>query len=217
MSLATKKMAKRYEKQKAEQTGTAHASDDEVDLFSRDQIKSIRKRIKKTTKKLDATLDNLKAKVGRGSKESDREEIEEDGKETLQSQSHSNGIPPLEGLPELFHAPSRGSHASKKSKASKASKDYPVFDPAAPAAISLVDDSDEEDDDDHAFDHPSTYVEQPWIWIPSDKLGLSTILKEDLTAVGVDADDLGAFMDWRGNVDVKRNPPDEEWQGGHDN
>ncbi|KAG6920076.1 hypothetical protein DXG01_010144 [Tephrocybe rancida] len=219
MSLATKKMAKRYEKQKEEQSGAGHASDEEIDLFSRQQIKSIRRRIKKTTQKLDATLDTLKAKVNRSSKESARELMEDAGGDTSKVRSHSppRETSPLEGLPGLFRAPSKESQASKKSKSSKASKDGPVFDPAAPAAISLVDDTDEEDADDHAFDHPSTYVDQPWIWIPADKLGLSVLLKEDLTAVGVNADDLGAFMDWKGTVEVRRGPPDEEWQGGHDN
>jgi hypothetical protein len=59
-------------------------------------------------------------------------------------------------------------------------------------------------------------VDQPWIWIPQDALGFSAVLVEDLTAAGVDASDLGSMMDARGTVEVTRNPPDEEWSGGHD-
>lgn len=33
---------------------------------------------------------------------------------------------------------------------------------------------------------------------------------------GIKASDLGAFIDRKGNVEVTRNPPDEEWTGGHD-
>ena|ERR1700722_323829 len=38
----------------------------------------------------------------------------------------------------------------------------------------------DEDFHDHAFDHPSNYQNRTWIWIPKDKLGLSTILVEEL-------------------------------------
>ena len=78
-----------------------------------------------------------------------------------------------------------------------------------------VDDLDR-DFDIHGFDHPSTYAEQPWIWIPKDVLGLSDILAKELRDAGVDASDVGAFMDEKGVVEVRRNPPDEEWAGGHD-
>lgn len=117
---------------------------------------------------------------------------------------------------------SLASHTSKVSKASKKSKKdkdgksrkRPIFDPATPA---LVDDSDEEEDDNvHAFDHPSTYVDQPWVWIPKDKLGLSELLVKELQEAGVSASDLGAEMREDGIVEVSRNPPDEEWSGGHD-
>ncbi|KAK7455300.1 phosphate metabolism protein 7 [Stygiomarasmius scandens] len=73
----------------------------------------------------------------------------------------------------------------------------------------------EEDLDDHAFDHPSTYVEQPWIWVPKDKLGLSKVIIKELQDAGVSASDEGATMDRKGVVEVTRNPPDEEWAGGH--
>lgn len=175
--------------------------------FRSTDIKSIRKRFVKATKKIDAKLHTQVYS------DHTREPESENRKDSTSTETANKNIC-LDGLPEIFHATSIESPMSRKSKSSNG---HSVFESAAPAAISLVDDSDEEDDDDHAFDHPSTYIEQPWIWIPADKLGFSAILKGDLTSAGVNAEDLGAFMDWRGTVDVKRNPPDEEWQGGHDN
>lgn len=87
------------------------------------------------------------------------------------------------------------------------------LDPTTPA---LVDDTDEETEDDvHAFDHPSTYVDQPWIWIPADHLGLSSLLVKELMGAGVCASDVGAEMREDGTVEVSRNPPDEKWSGGY--
>ena len=63
----------------------------------------------------------------------------------------------------------------------------------------------------HVFDHPSMYMEQRWIWIPRDHLGLSKVLVEELWEAGVFASDEGAVMDKKGIVEVTRNPPDEEW------
>ncbi|RDB24859.1 Uncharacterized protein RSN1 [Hypsizygus marmoreus] len=222
MSLATKKMAKRYEKEKQKDGGVIVG--EELDLFSRNQIRSIRKRIKKTTKRLDDKLDDLKARVkGDDARDSDShtENIHDEKQNSNVKVSTGTPPAPLEGIPELFRSRSGGSQTSKKSKGSKTSTkavDVPVFDPAAPAGVDLSDDSDEEDDSDiHAFDHPSTYVEQSWIWLPRDPLGLSQVLANDLKAVGVDASDVGAAMDEKGIVEVTRNPPDEEWSGGHDN
>lgn len=93
----------------------------------------------------------------------------------------------------------------------------PVIDPAANALVnSDSSNEDDEDDDDHAFDHPSIYVDQPWIWLPKDTLGLSEFLVSELKEAGVDASNIGAVMDEKGVVEVTRNPPDEEWGGGHD-
>ncbi|KAJ7141508.1 phosphate metabolism protein-domain-containing protein, partial [Mycena epipterygia] len=116
---------------------------------------------------------------------------------------------------------SSSSRASKKSKASSKKSERPTFDAPAPAGVDISDEDDSssdelEEDDEHAFDHPSTYVDQPWIWMPKDRLGLSQLLVNDLHAVGVDASDVGAFIDEKGVVEVTRNPPDEEWIGGRD-
>ena len=66
------------------------------------------------------------------------------------------------------------------------------------------------------FNHPSTYKDTPIIWIPKDDLVLSKYLVDELVMAGIKASDLGAFIDGKGNVEVTRNPPDEEWTGGHD-
>ena len=79
------------------------------------------------------------------------------------------------------------------------------------------DDSDDYDDDleENAFNHPSTYQDQPWIWIPQweSHPEISAQLVEDIKAGGVEASDIGAIIDDHGTVWVKRNPPDEDWDG----
>lgn len=79
------------------------------------------------------------------------------------------------------------------------------------------DDSDDYDDDleENAFNHPSTYQDQPWIWIPQWEAHpeISAQLIKDIKASGVEASDLGAIIDDNGTVWVKRNPPDEDWDG----
>jgi hypothetical protein len=78
-------------------------------------------------------------------------------------------------------------------------------------------DSDEYDDDleENAFNHPSTYQDQPWIWIPQWEAHpeISAQLIRDIKAGDVEASDLGAIIDDHGTVWVKRNPPDEDWNG----
>ena len=116
------------------------------------------------------------------------------------------------------NAPSKAAEPSKDTEHVTASA-LPVF---APPAEALVDtDSDDEDgdgiDDAHEFDHPSTYANQRWIWLPQDSLHLSKLLLKDLKESGVEASDVGAVMDENGVVEVSRNPPDENWQGGYDN
>jgi hypothetical protein len=115
---------------------------------------------------------------------------------------------------------SNSSRKSVKSKGSVESKRSRVPEFAAPAAaLSSDEDSNEGDDstdDEHAFDHPSLYRDQPWIWMPKDTLGLSEVLVKEFKEAGVGASDIGAVMDSEGIVEVSRNPPDEDWSGGHD-
>jgi calcium permeable stress-gated cation channel len=77
----------------------------------------------------------------------------------------------------------------------------------------IYDDDSDSDFDANGFDHPSTYAEQPWIWVAKDELGLSERLVAELRKSGIDASDQGAFMDHYGNVEVTSNPPDEAWTG----
>ncbi|KAF9261249.1 DUF221 family protein [Marasmius fiardii PR-910] len=211
MSLATKKMAKRYEKGRRSRMkgGQVPSADEgEMDLFSKDRELRSRNPLLYSGEKIQE-----EAEVGT---------------------SHTHPVP-LEGAPELFRTvsnESKASRVSKASKASKASKSSKIskasqskeslhlkFDPPAALGVDLSDEDEEEDEelqDEHAFDHPSTYEEQRWIWVPKDTLGLSEILVRELHEKGVDASDLGAVMDERGVVEVTRNPPDQEWTGGHD-
>jgi len=130
----------------------------------------------------------------------------------------------LEGRPstQLSRRSSNSSHHTHTSGESTDILDgivgpAPVLDPAAAAAIDpALEQEKEEQEDDNAFAHPSTYKEQPWIWLPQDRLGFSKILVKELNDAGVDASDVGSTMDEKGVVEVSRNPPDQEWLGGHD-
>jgi calcium permeable stress-gated cation channel len=120
-------------------------------------------------------------------------------------------------------------HTGKSSKKGGTSKLLEALAEAQPEGLkidapakALVDeniDSDVEDDfEEHAFDHPSTYVQQRMIWIPKwdAHQELSTELVKEIEGRGVAASDLGATIDEVGNVNVTRGPPDEDWSGGHD-
>ncbi|KAF7782412.1 hypothetical protein Agabi119p4_1788 [Agaricus bisporus var. burnettii] len=240
MSLATQQATRRYEKYKEKEgPSNSDTDDNDVDLFSRTTVRNVRKRTKKTTKQVKNDRDSVKVDSIRDSSSSC------DLLEGLNSpQTSDDKIAEALGLTagsELYPMKSLNSIASKASSMSKISlgprkssskaskkKDKALgkkgkslfFDrhPAlSPATEALTDDSDDsEEDDAHAFDHPSIYVEQPWIWIPRDHLGLSGLLVKELQDAGVNASDLGAEMQVNGVVEVTRNPPDEEWTGGHD-
>lgn len=181
---------------------------------------------------MDDKLDTLKSKVKGGDSDSEDEKDEAKGKGKKKAVKDNEGDTSsntsgasvrrsdgaLDGAPELFRSSVVVLEESEKPSDSKSQ--FPTFDAAAPAVTASDDEDDEEDEEDdhdeHAFDHPSTYVDQPWIWLPRDQLGLSELLAADLKAAGVDASDVGASMDGKGIVEVTRNPPDEEWLGGHD-
>ncbi|KJA27716.1 hypothetical protein HYPSUDRAFT_62761 [Hypholoma sublateritium FD-334 SS-4] len=218
MSLATNKMARRYSKDK-NRRGETNIEEEEIDLFSKDRIRSVRKRINASAKRLDEKLDAIKDKVI-GDDKADvlpqdvhRNRVRSDDALTTESQK-------TDGFDALVGGPSQHSSSKKLSIESKEESkitSFPVFDPAAPAVEDSDSSSDEEEDDgDHAFNHPSTYADQPWIWLPKDSLGLSELLVSELKEAGVDASNVGASMDEEGVVEVSRNPPDEEWSGGHD-
>lgn len=111
----------------------------------------------------------------------------------------------------------RDGNANSSSRERTDAEKFPeVAPPAKREGEGLEEDDLDQDFDIHGFDHPSTYAAQPWIWIPKDGLGMSQLFVKELRGAGVEASDEGALMDYRGNVEVDRNPPDEDWTGGHD-
>ena len=86
----------------------------------------------------------------------------------------------------------------------------------SPLASENEDEDVDKDFDVHGFDHPSTYREQPWIWVPRDIFGISSTVVRELRENGIEASDEGSTMDRDGTVEVTRGPPNEEWSGGFD-
>lgn len=194
--------------------------------FCDEGIRSVRRRIHATTKKLDDKLDQLKAKANgehSGRNRSQRASLESHQSTELVGLALQDAMPAAEAAKVSASSTDDPQKLSRKSSASSRKKErksssprIPTFDAPAPAVKDSDTSDDEEDENDHAFDHPSTYADQVSIWIPKDILGLSNLLVKDLKDVGIDASDVGASMDAKGVVEVTRNPPDEEWDGGHD-
>jgi hypothetical protein len=183
-------------------------------------IRSVRRRIKKLPQALDNalgnTIDTIKSNMlGESSSVQMHVEAAQSPKISEDTMAEATG---LKGGSKLRRMKSFASQTSQVSKVNeKEDEDEWVERPILVPAPALMVDSDEEYEDDvHAFDHPSMYVDQPWIWIPKDPLGLSTFLVQELVDAGVSASDLGAEMREDGIVEVTRNPPDEDWSGGHD-
>ncbi|KAJ7268676.1 late exocytosis, associated with Golgi transport-domain-containing protein [Mycena haematopus] len=230
MSLATKKMAKRYERHQQKHGGPVTPNEElNLDLFNRHALQSVRRRVTRLPRQLDRTLLTLKEKVKEegerlSTSKSVREKLLQEQQREAQAQAEQDEAVMADlkngDAPELYDKSSPTSKKSKKAVARKSDSGQPQVDPAASAGVDISDEDvssdEEEEQDDHAFDHPSTYVEQPWIWVPKDRLGLSKLLVADLHESGVDASDLGAIMDHKGIVEVTRNPPDAEWYGGND-
>jgi len=121
-------------------------------------------------------------------------------------------------------------HSGKSSKKGGSSKFLEALAGAKPEGIkidapakALVEgntmDCDIEDEfEEHAFDHPSTYMQQRMIWIPKWEAHpeLSAELVKEIEGRGVAASDMGAMIDEIGYVNVSRGPPDEDWSGGND-
>ncbi|PFH52049.1 hypothetical protein AMATHDRAFT_57827 [Amanita thiersii Skay4041] len=215
MSLATKDLANEFKNHNNKVSD--QCDPDEFDLFSKRGIQTIRQRVKATTKAVDNTLDNLKNRII----QRDEEDVQDDDIRGYSEVDvgESSALAELTSLSRKESQASDMSDLSNSSMTSKAqSRKTPMIDPAAPALRSMADlaSNKEIENDKHAFDHPSTYVEQAWIWIPKDYLGLSEVLIRELEEAGVEASDIGAVMDEKGIVEVTRNPPDEDWKGGHD-
>lgn len=66
----------------------------------------------------------------------------------------------------------------------------------------------------HHFDHPALWKPQPIIWNAQDPTGLGQYETDYINSVGVPASTEYAHMNEKGDVDVDRSPPDEEWLGG---
>ncbi|KAF5322492.1 hypothetical protein D9619_001365 [Psilocybe cf. subviscida] len=212
MSLATKKLAQKYSMGKKKETGR-DGNDDielgEIDLFSRTAIRSVRRRIKSKKDRFGGKIGQLKSRVIAGDKDkvhdSDSSDDEDEKREKVVTfeQMEAQASTPVsspEGIPidgEKYRRSSESTSRSIKSKI-PVFDEIPVLDEAAPAVQDTDTEAEEEEQEDHTFDHPSAYVDQSWIWIPKDPLGLSEYLVNDLKAVGIDASDVGANMDDKG-------------------
>ncbi|KAK7039088.1 phosphate metabolism protein 7 [Paramarasmius palmivorus] len=268
MSLATRDIAKREEAFHHHHHHKKEEPEEEadLDLFSKRNIKKLRRRIKKIPKKIVESVKsptstagspvspNPNAKYGSGSrddvgllgKDKDMYEMQGVGGSSAPRKSEATDTEwtdegkPVEVLREdtamgtprplgvrretSYHSfkseKSNHSHHShsKHSKHSHSSSDSEDAEDTRTEEqeIDPPDSQREDDDDPHAFDHPSTYKPQRWIWVPRDQLGLSRALVQYLKDRGVEASDEGADMDMKGVVEVTRGPPDEEWAGGHD-
>ncbi|KAF8529554.1 DUF221 family protein [Hysterangium stoloniferum] len=221
MSLATKKIQAKIERHWRKEAGLEKGDNEAFDLFDREHIRSIvRKRLnaaKAAEAEISAEISFLKPVLT-----DTFDAIKEAASTHLDAgQSHSQ-----QDLHPTISRESRRSGSSRRSRSRSASgsphshkSNRPTMAPAAPAPAVKYDDpdssGDEDDFDDNGFQHPSSYAEQPWIWIPRDELGLSKYLVEELKVAGVDASDEGSIMDCEGDVEVTRSPPDEAWEGGH--
>ncbi|KAF9058941.1 hypothetical protein BDP27DRAFT_529917 [Rhodocollybia butyracea] len=190
MSLATQNLAERF--------GQSPGSD----LFSKDFVESIRKRMGKMPDlgKLtragftssDSSSPALEA--GNGSYS-----IAKNSKSTEAAQSQSSVEVPAE------HAENEGNKPSNSSTPDVAEEDQTTGTPEVPQPINADESLDSLNK--YAFDHPSTYEPQPCIWIAKDPLGLSRVLVEYLEKDGVKASDEGATMNSEGVVEVTAPPP----------
>jgi len=67
---------------------------------------------------------------------------------------------------------------------------------------------------DNGFDPPSTFQDQPIIWLAEDAHGLARIEVTKIQQAKVEASTQGANMDQDGKIHVSRGPPDETWLDG---
>lgn len=233
MSLATSKMAKRFEKRNRRLHGLAEI-EEEVDLFSRTR-KWRTSRLRPRFLILRVDIKNFRRRLNLIPRESEHSVKQRKKNDPDATTSGAISTPALEGVPDLF--PQLGEQSpdltlthpatGEKTGPTTTNGDLEAQRPAPTKRHQLReddsdDDSDDDDDDDddqdeHAFDHPSTYIQQTWIWVPKDPLGLSDMLVYDMKKIGVDASDKGATIDDRGVVEASRGPPDEDWSGGQDN
>ncbi|GJE96634.1 hypothetical protein PsYK624_128340 [Phanerochaete sordida] len=235
MSLATEQLQKRWEAHRTHKHSSSQ--DSEMNLFSKNGLKMVVnhhlvnpvERLAKHIETNMAKVADVQSDIGHGVTDEDVAEGTTSAHDATAHQPahhHPHGHNPHYNHahhghthPHAAHRRTKSSHRSGDSAVSKVSRRLPQLAPAAPKRAANADkdeDGADEDFDAHGFDHPSTYAEQPWIWLPRDPLGLSARFVHEFRALGVDASDEGAVMDERGNVEVNRSPPDEDWSGGHD-
>ncbi|KAJ3909109.1 DUF221 family protein [Lentinula edodes] len=183
MSLATKNLADRL------------GQDGEVDLFSKDFIQNLRKRMGKQPdrKQFDTFATRMRNDLDFSTPHGGDLEA-----------GNNNSYVTSTTAPNTTAAQS----TSDNSTASRRSETLPTNVNKAESQGDNNPTSSEDSLDEHAFDHPSTYVAQPCVWIPRDPLGLSTVLVEYLEEAGVRASDEGAIMDAKGAVMVMKPPPE---------
>ncbi|KAG8834258.1 hypothetical protein FRC17_009267 [Serendipita sp. 399] len=253
MSLSTKKLIQRFEKEKAKVLANDTAStqvqpvggdaDGDIDLFSPHRVRSVvRRKLRMPSQghRHDFAADKKKEEEDRLAAETKKREND------LKAQAKAIEIITPDREPGTSNAvmPNGEASASKVSVGSKGSKGSKgkdkdkdkdktpskllgalsdatgaiKIDVAAKAVRDADGDGDDDSDDDleeHAFDHPSTYQPQRWVWIPRwERFPLSEELVKDMKGHSIDASDLGANIDDAGGVTVTRGPPDEDWSGG---
>ncbi|KAJ3865912.1 DUF221 family protein [Lentinula novae-zelandiae] len=184
MSLATKNLADRF------------GQDGEVDLFSKDFIQNLRKRMGKQPDRKQ--FDTFATRIG-----NDFDFSTSSGGDL--EAGNNNSYVTSTTAPNTTTAQSTSDNDSTASRRSEA---LPTNVNQAESQGDNSPESSEDSLDEHAFDHPSTYVAQPCVWIPRDPLGLSTVLVEYLEEAGVRASDEGAIMDAKGVVMVIKPPPE---------
>ncbi|KAJ3916223.1 DUF221 family protein [Lentinula edodes] len=184
MSLATKNLADRL------------GQDGEVDLFSKDFIQNLRKRMGKQPdrKQFDTFATRMRNDLDFSTPHGGDLEA-----------GNNNSYVTSTTAPNTTTAQSTSDNDSTASRRSEA---LPTNVNQAESQGDNNPESSEDSLDEHAFDHPSTYVAQPCVWIPRDPLGLSTVLVEYLEEAGVRASDEGAIMDAKGAVMVIKPPPE---------
>ncbi|KAE9399448.1 DUF221-domain-containing protein [Gymnopus androsaceus JB14] len=196
MSLATKALADRFS---TEGSG-------EVDLFSKDFVRDIQKRMGKIPDRSTFQTFTARVKSSFNGASSSRGDLEEgNGSNNGVGSSDPAALSSDDASAQL---PDDSAQTSEQAPnvAANASGD-PTQIPQELEGQNNENHAPEDSLDKHAFDHPSTYVEQPCIWIPKDTLGLCRVLVEYLEEAGVSASDEGASMDVKGVVEVTSAPP----------
>ncbi|KAJ3732412.1 DUF221 family protein [Lentinula guzmanii] len=194
MSLATRNLAERF------------GQGGEVDLFGKDFVQNLRKRMKGKLPDRNGKSDTSTTEIS-GSFMPKGRDLEAGAGDTLAVSAGDSGS----------SLDSKGAQLNNDEDTSAVQQQVPteidngkttdIVDSVGEAQGDDGPSSSQASLDQHAFDHPSTYVAQPCIWIPRDPLGLSKVLVEYFEEAGVQASDEGAIMSIKGSVEVTNSPP----------